>query len=275
MNIGLVIVSYNKPELTEKCIYSAFDLGICSSDRLKVYLFNHHHPSCDYMEQIEGEFTSDELRLYNYGENRGLAKSWNEGIYEAMFSNDAIAVANADISFDNDSISLLAASVVDQSDRAIVWCNGEHQDQGKGVSMGYSLFGVTQQGLNTIGYFDQNFFPAYGEDCDYDRRIKLSGLSPGHCDFGGRSDAVYHVGSAHLRYARGVEGARIVEQTQACHELNLNYFARKWGYRPGDDESKGYLTPFNDPLTGIYIPYGAKDHPYGKHDRTDHSIVTI
>ena len=143
--------------------------------------------------------------------------------------------------------------------------------------MGYSLFGVTQTGLSTIGYFDQNFFPLYGEDCDYDRRIKLSGLSPGHCDFGGRDDAVYHVGSAHIRDARGSDGTRILGQALSCQELNNAYFYRKWGLDIAKHSTpeEGYQTPFNDPKTSIYIPYKEKDHPYGKYDRTDQSIVTI
>jgi glycosyltransferase involved in cell wall biosynthesis len=276
MNIGLVIVSYNKPELTDACIDSAVTKGVREGDSLTIQLFNHHHPSCDFMDQIAVDY--DEVCLFNYGENRGLAKSWNDGIhYCHVLDLDAVIIANADMEFREDSLSLMARAIVEQKDRAIIWCNGEHQDRGKGQSMGYSLFGMTEAGLRTLGYFDQNFFPAYGEDCDYDRRIKLSGLAPGHCDFGGRDDAVFHVGSAHLRYARGVEGARILEQTAKCQELNNAYFYRKWGLDIAKHSTpeEGYLTPFNDPETGIYISYGTKDHPYGKHDRTDQSIVTV
>jgi hypothetical protein len=282
MNISLVVVSYNKPEMTETCVESAVTTGVREGDSLTVFLFNHYHPAVGYMEDMKDYYP--EVVLHNFGVNRGLARSWNDGIAEARLrsevneyaSDHAIIVANADIEFREDSLSLFARAIQEQGEeRAIVWCNGEHSDAGKGHSMGYSLFGVTPLGIREVGYFDQNFFPAYAEDCDYDRRIKLLGLPAGHCGFGSRDDAVYHVGSAHIRQARGVDANLIVQQTTLCHEKNVDYFARKWGYRLGEDETKGFPTPFNDPSLPLRISWGRKDHPYGEHDRKDQGIVVV
>jgi len=41
----------------------------------------------------------------------------------------------------------------------------------------YSAFILTQSGLDRIGYFDENYFPAYSEDCDHVRRLVLTGSS--------------------------------------------------------------------------------------------------
>jgi len=41
----------------------------------------------------------------------------------------------------------------------------------------YSAFILTQSGLDRVGYFDENYFPAYSEDCDHVRRLILTGAA--------------------------------------------------------------------------------------------------
>jgi hypothetical protein len=42
---------------------------------------------------------------------------------------------------------------------------------------GFNLFALTKEVVDNVGYFDENFFPAFYEDNDYSRRYELWGKS--------------------------------------------------------------------------------------------------
>ena len=44
---------------------------------------------------------------------------------------------------------------------------------------GYSCFSITRAGIKRIGPFDENFWPAYSEDCDYWFRARVVGCKQG------------------------------------------------------------------------------------------------
>src|SRR5205085_1350846 len=76
----------------------------------------------------------------------------------------------------------VAAKAMRCRERYIVSCAGPHQRLGRFLpSHGYSFFAVNPIAIETIGCFDENFFPAYCEDQDYARRAALAGLSEENC----------------------------------------------------------------------------------------------
>ena len=100
----------------------------------------------------------------------------------------------------------------------------------------WSCTTLTKACWDTIGKFDENFFPAYFEDNDYARRIKLyqthvdddtlyindNGLNP---EIQRNSQSISKDGSLNSGYAK-----------------NGAYFAEKWG---GGVHDPKFLTPFN------------------------------
>ena len=102
----------------------------------------------------------------------------------------------------------------------------------------YSAFMVAPQTIEKVGWFDEGFYPAYYEDNDYDRRIKLLGLmsTKTTCSLFicGRSTTIAH--NQHV-------------QAQINKQIAPKYYREKWGGLPSQEQ---FTKPFNDenkPLT--------------------------
>lgn len=115
---------------------------------------------------------------------------------------------------------------------------------------GYSSFVLTKEGVKRIGPFDENFWPAYAEDCDYWYRAQLAscrvyyrgGYMPGErtsrsvanafLDHGDNRDVNVH-GSTTYRSHPKLE--RLVQRTLDATRGRFAYLARKWGFNVCDD----------------------------------------
>jgi hypothetical protein len=126
---------------------------------------------------------------------------------------------------------------------------------------------IGRNAIETVGYFDQNFWPAYFEDADYFRRLELSGI-PNLWD---ERILVEHNRSQTVRadfLLKQLHDERV--------RRNERYYVRKWGGLRGwggPEEPPGqefFTQPFNDPTIGCVIPLASVDAPYGpKYDRPD------
>jgi hypothetical protein len=126
---------------------------------------------------------------------------------------------------------------------------------------------VGEGAIEAIGYFDQNFWPAYFEDADYFRRLDLSGI-PTLWD---ERILLEHNRSQTIR-ADFLLKQLHDERTRR----NEQYYIRKWGGLRGwggPDAPPGqelFAHPFNDPSIGCAIPFAAIEAPYGaNYDRRD------
>eukprot|EP00597_Dinobryon_sp_UTEXLB2267_P008438 CAMPEP_0170085274 /NCGR_PEP_ID=MMETSP0019_2-20121128/20198_1 /TAXON_ID=98059 /ORGANISM="Dinobryon sp., Strain UTEXLB2267" /LENGTH=236 /DNA_ID=CAMNT_0010301653 /DNA_START=401 /DNA_END=1111 /DNA_ORIENTATION=- len=132
--------------------------------------------------------------------------------------------------------------------------------------------------VQAIGYFDENFYPAYYEDDDYAIRIHLSNRFYAaklentpllHGEIDGSKD--YLSGLFSQLYLHP-EKSPAVDAWRHSHELGMKvsvpYIEQKWGIKVGDFKSKtkldcksidglnnhcrvGFLTPFNDSTSNL------------------------
>jgi len=103
----------------------------------------------------------------------------------------------------------------------------------------FSGFMLSKNAYATIGEFDEGFSPAYFEDNDYHRRLKLVGLVA----IKHPPALFYHYGSA----TRNESGTITV--TDWSFVNSRAYFEAKWGGAPENDGSLGtrlHTRPFND-----------------------------
>lgn len=234
MNVHLIIPSYNNPVSTRDCVISAHGELATSQHDFTIHLFNHWEKPegsriCAGL-QLDG-FNS--VRFYNYRQNRGLAKTWNEGMKIAFDEGaDVVVIANADIRFGPGSLKALVETAdAYRKDRPVTFCSGHHGKHGKGHSFGHSLFAVTENFIKRVGYFDQNFKKAYYEDSDMDRRRDRAGVLSADA---GILD-VYHEGSESIFLADPEEEAAI----RAQQDANSKYYYMKWG------NNEEHPSPFN------------------------------
>lgn len=201
--------------------------------------------------------------LYDYGVNRGLAKSWNEGLIEACRqSADVALIANDDAIAGDGDVDLLAEAACLNRDRYMVSGLGTDQSTGERKDMLFSLAAVNPIALETIGYFDQNFAPIYFEDIDWYYRAKLAGLERLCIP----QTNIIHAGS---------KSRHLVDETQfmANFVANCAYYGAKWGC--ADQGSETYMLPFNDSRFDLKISADQRHASYPDYNRTEQERVSI
>lgn len=258
MRIALVTVAYALPEATAALVESARS----RRGTVEVHLFLHStlpavREMCEQLAEREG------VTLYPYGSNRGLSRSWNEGVLAAYGAGaDCVVVANDDIRFGEGDLDLVAGHAAAHRDRHLVSCAGHHAGLGHRIpSHGYSCFGLNPIALERIGCFDENIFPIYCEDQDYAYRARLAGLEETNCPY----TAVTHGGSSTIRSDPDLARCNVT-----THGLNQAYYRRKWG---GDGGAERFLHPFDDPALDHFIPPDRRGSPYGpRYDRTGREL---
>jgi GT2 family glycosyltransferase len=102
----------------------------------------------------------------------------------------------------------------------------------------YSCFMVNRKYFDEVGEFDEGFNPAFYEDNDSHRRLKLAGLK-----------AIKYPPSIHFHWGSRTQNEAIVGRHVAMSNNSHVYFKRKWGGDPDNDNpgtDKLFLHPFND-----------------------------
>jgi hypothetical protein len=134
-------------------------LGTCKPDQVFVVDNGGH-----FLEVTSPQWRDAmDVGTFTPGFNLGVGPAWNEAL--RRFSHATVVFANDDITLAPDSIERLIAPLkVHASSMA---CTLGHH---------FSFFAMTQEHVRRVGYFDEGFAPAYYEDTDYLRRMKLAGF---------------------------------------------------------------------------------------------------
>lgn len=197
--------------------------------------------------------------------NPGLAHAWNTGLGLAYDSGaDVVMIANDDAIPEPGIVQKIAYTAFNNPDAYLVMCRMLDKPSGHIVNSQFGLCAINPIALETIGYFDQNFFPVYWEDIDYYRRASLAGLETHLIEDIG----VTHLGSSTIKAVRA-----LARQNAETYRRNHEYYGRKWGSVVIGNEK--YATPFNDPALGLKIEAGDRHAPYPGYDRTDREVVKL
>lgn len=174
---------------------------------------------------LENEGLFSTIRVEKH-KNLGCGPSWN---HIALNTPGPWFFSGNDMKFLPGSLALL--------DKAI----DENPDAGVIMAYHYSAFLLTQKGFETLGLFDENFYPAYFEDCDHYRRMMLAGMKdvrvPGfECVHG---EAPYW-GSSTIK-----SDPELNKKNEKTFGNLHRYYVNKWGGEPGKET---YTKPFNRDL---------------------------
>lgn len=215
---------------------------------------------------FEGRKMPGRVHVVSNQKNNGVSGAWNQGIEWGLANGFThIVVSNNDTRFGPFMLQgmydrmerggILLTSAVNVIREVVVPddIDGEehpvnHKADTEAPHPDFACFMVTQKTIDEVGWFDEEFFPAFFEDNDYHWRCKLAG---------GDNAAIANTKAVFIHY-----GSRTQNQAQSGpivpgekFRQNEQYFIRKWGGPTGHEQ---YSKPFNDE---------SKDHKYAKRNK--------
>lgn len=255
--IGVIIPTMNLYErYTKPCIESV--IKSISEVPIEVFVID-QNSSDNTVEKTTDDFRDSAIRVTAYAnpQNIGCAAGWNMGIDKAklnncthflIINNDILISPNAIQNMYNrlqDEATCLVAGLDISGECAIpeavldVTAGINRKEYSESPHPHFSCFMISEGTLETVGWFDEGFYPAYFEDNDYHRRIKvICGENAGVTI---TTAAFYHFGSRTQNEALGI-GNPVVPGVQ--FKENEARFARIWGGLPNRE---AWRQPYNDP----------------------------
>ena len=183
----------------------------------------------DLSKEIDSLSTdfAESLVVIRTRENMGYGRSMNLGMKLSPWAEWWLCT-NADVEFPPSSIQSVLPTI-DRETRsgAMLFMLGIH----------FSAVILTQHLVRKVGYFDENLWPAYVEDCDLMLRVRIAAVGlefdvdsisdvdwevPGHYRYLQPKPSLLHVGQ------QGSTGS-IGQQIARAHENNKRYYQKKWG----------------------------------------------
>lgn len=158
--------------------------------------------------------------------NLGVAGSWNQ--CAKMFPEEKTwLIMNDDAYFLPSYLETIATCARQHETEPIIYLNN---------SNAYYCFVWTARGKRDFGDFDENFWPAYYEDCDYRVRLRKMGYN----------GYVYALqGQEPLPHGKPrTGGINYGAMLQGCGLFNRQYWYYKWGNQ--NFEEATYETPYKD-----------------------------
>lgn len=216
MKVSIVIPTINRVDLLEPLLHTL---------RMQRDEFHNLLVIDNGNQPIKGPSGLDFLTL-KPATNLGVAGSWNTGCMSAFSAVDWILFLNDDIDLDIEQLEKINTVLKNNPDKWLIV--GPYY---------WSVFALNMRCveylMKTDGYvFDENFFPAYFEDNDFDRRIKLHDpskiLNP--CP---EMEPKIKRNSMTLAKDPGIN---------QNFDNNKAYYISKWGGEPGKET---FTVPFN------------------------------
>ncbi len=248
MKIGVVTVVYSGYP------YILFD-SIKGNTSHDISWHVHSHTSDPVLESYLAWFcVGNTVNLSFHRANRGLSRSWNDGILASYAEQcDYTLVINDDIGFIPGGFDRFIDFLAQQGDFGLGFLNGRETASspyaGTIMDQGFGCFAFGPRAYREIGAFDENFFPAYSEDIDYVTRVRSAGI-PNVLDTS--------VLAEHARNHTTNTTANLRATMSAFKQENSRYFAQKWG---GDEQSPVYKRPWN--RLPLHIEWKQRHNPYG------------
>lgn len=161
---------------------------------------------------------SEKVTVWNLGRNIGVAGSWN---FFMKLEKGPKIISNDDIIFKENTFSALINDYINKPDKMLFYPRGQSGSM-------FSLFLMRDELYETIGEFDESFYPAYYEDNDYYHRIELLyGMD------------VFYQSDCDYDHKKSSTIARFSNQQLRQHHSNFRknqlYYRKKWGGLPGHE----------------------------------------
>lgn len=226
---NIIIVARNNSHLTKRAVKSA----LLQDVPVVITVINN---ACN--DGTGPWLKTKQVNSVTFQVQHSLASCWNFGL-KCMLTpeNDTALVLNNDVEIRSDTYSLLAecckefVSAVSVDDKRRIGNAGDRTANNLLESLrehpDFSCFMIRKSLYDKIGHFDDSYYPAYVEDCDYHVRIHKAGLKAYCVDL-----PFYHAGAQTVKTAERGEYERI----RRAADTNREKFRLKYGCLPGTAE---------------------------------------
>lgn len=216
MNHAIVMPAIH-PENTKHCL-----LSMSGHTRARVILIDN---AADGV--LAGTSWPNEIHAHlPQGRNLGVAASWNLGARLALDEGAGyVTLCSTSMRFTRDGGTALC-DIADFCIDNTQWPHGFESMHG------WHLITLGRRTFDEVGYFDEQFWPAYYEDNDYIHRMRAAGIleEPGEPRWHREIPWV-----PTLRYDCVGDGHAIRHGVTVDLEANLAYYVAKWGGPPGEE----------------------------------------
>jgi GT2 family glycosyltransferase len=197
MNFGIGIPTYNRWDLLEETLGKY----IIDFPYVDIHVYDNGN------QNIPNSINGRKIYVHSCGKNIGVAASWNYLIDRIFEKSDFALILNDDVYLGKQEahIRLLLEQKFDFAVTPLDWC----------------AYIIPKKTYVKVGKFDENFYPAYCEDCDYHLRMKKKGLALFKTPF-----LIPKVYRASMTMEKDPQGFY-----KANHN-SLQYFKKKWGKYP-------------------------------------------
>lgn len=215
----LAIPTLNRLDMLERCIRS-----IDHDVALLVVIDN-----SGGLTQYRREWFSEKIQKSQFigHPNAGVAASWNEAI--KLFPADYWLLCNDDVQFTPGALAKFDTAMEEAKLHCVAMM----------TNVGASCFAVTVRGVERVGLFDENFFPAYMEDVDWFHRAKLL------------KEPILQAKDVRVIHGENGAGSQTIKASPGMQRENkrtfaqlCDYYRQKWG---GESRFETFNTPFNIP----------------------------
>lgn len=174
MKIGIVVVTHSHD-------VSPLHASVQGSAHAIRWYVHHHGGRNTVADFLRSLNTDPALKVFWHFRNRGLSRSWNEGLHVSrQDGNDITLLVNDDVHFEPDAFDQFISFVEDHGRADLCFLFGR-EASGLVRQQGLACCAIGHNVIDAIGYFDENYFPAYYEDVDYTYRALFSFI-PIHID---------------------------------------------------------------------------------------------
>jgi len=216
------------------------------------------------LRQLRSEIS---FTLVSFSENKGVSAAWN-----AIIKSDPKApywlIMNSDVAFQagttDDIKKELHQRLEPQLNSVAEWKEGLIQfgfNTTHGRQFGFVAFALTHEAVDKAGTFDENIYPAYFEDTEYNHRLSMAKIRVGNFE----THAVIHGAEGVHDYKSGtVIAARVNDPftRETKRAYNNLYVAKKWGLGIPLDNGVPTAEHYFGNRNGSSIPYSPYSHPF-------------
>ncbi len=190
----------------------------------ELVVINNNATDAEFKHQLDTLATTSGFTVLHQEKNLGVSASWNLIIRTGFAKGyDWVLIGSNDIFLHPGSLK--AAMDFKKENDVVIW----HLHA-------FNFFLINKNTMDTVGWFDENFYPAYKEDQDFSYRCQLA--------LARRVLSIPNSGADHFGSATIRSNPVSVAHKKQNRARRINYYKAKWG---GDVGKEVFRNPFNNP----------------------------